>query len=143
MKIIKANKTDLESIVNLNKQFHLDFPWFKWDTIEWVEETIDNGDYYVMKDNDVVIGSICLKTLYNVCDVETIAVQKDKHKSGVGRELIEFAIEFAKKEGKNKLNVGSFCEYGTKGFYEKCGFITESKLSKYRRHPYYRFSMDI
>lgn len=143
MQVSKADKMDLEVIVKLNRLFHLDLPEFKWDTPQWVEEEIGNGNYYVIKNKSIVVAAICLKMLEEEGYIEAIAVQENKQISGFGRRLIEFAIEQSQKQGKSKLSVESFCDYGIEKFYEKCGFTRCPKLGDYKGHPYYCFSMNL
>lgn len=142
MQITKANINDLEAIVALNKLFHLDFPEFKWDTPEWVRKEIEDNNYYVARDKSVV-ASLCLKMKDKEAHIETIAVQQGMQGNGLGRELIEFAKVQSKQEGKSKLSVESFCDYGLVKFYEKCGFTKSPKLGNYKGHPYYTFSIII
>jgi len=143
MQVLKANKVDLEAITNLNRLFHLDFPWFRWDNPKWVEKEIKNGNCYIIKNEYGVIAAMCLRMLKEEGCIETIAVQENKQKSGVGRRLIEFAIDKSKISGKSKLTVESFCKYGVKEFYEKCGFVTKDKIETFNGHPYYCFSMKL
>lgn len=143
MYVVKADIKDLGIIIHLNRLFHLDFPWFKWDSPQWIREELENGNYYIIRDNGNLVAAMCLKMLENEGYIEAIAVQQKKQGSGFGRKLIEFAKSVSRKEGKSKLSVESFCDYKLEGFYEKCGFIKDHELGEYEGHPYYCFSMNL
>lgn len=117
-----ADIQDLESIERINKQLHLDDPDFKWDQKEWISEEIRNGNFFVLRQNGLVCGAICLIPKEGQLTIETIAVDKEKQRIGFGRKLIEFAFNNARKGNMTKVGVGSFIYYEAKDFYLKCGF---------------------
>ena len=143
MTILEADQSHLEQIVSLNRLFHLDIPGFKWDTSEWIEQEIDDQNYFILKKNGLVSGAICLKLYEEGADIETIAVLKDKQKSGIGRKLIEFAKEYSLKKGKSELRVDTFCEYRLEEFYEKCGFTKSPETGSYCGKPSYSFAINL
>ncbi len=148
MQITKATQADIKPIVALNRQFHLDIPGFRWDTEAWVRDQVDKGTFHLLKDGSSAYGAVCIQTaLDNLPStdayIETIATREDLHGQGYGRELINQAALIARDEGKTRLIVESFTEYGLKGFYTKCGFQLESEKSDFGGHPYNVFTMEI
>ena len=114
MKITKATQADLKAIVGLNKQFHLNTPGFMWDKKAWVSEEIEAGNFHVLKNHNSTYGAVCIHTdlsglLKSNAYIETIAVRKDMHGNGLGKQLIDFAKDKAKKEGKERLVIHSQC----------------------------------
>lgn len=138
-----AEESDLESMVRLNRQFHLNIPGFRWDGDSYISNELKENNYWVIKDEKGIIAAMCLKMLENEGSIETIAISPEKHKLGFGRRLIEFAKDFSKQMGKSRLSVESFCEYNLQEFYEKCGFTKEPNVRDYNGHPYDCFHMTI
>lgn len=143
MKITKANKNDLGDIVTLNKLFHLDVPDFRWDTQKWVLEEIEQQNYFVLRENDNVVGAICIKFEGSIAYIETIAIKTDKHRSGLGKKLIQFAKEYSISKEKKELKVESFEDYGLKDFYKRVGFRLEKGREYFHGKPYMVFSMKL
>jgi len=129
--------------LELNKLFHLDIPGFKWDTREWVIGEIEDNNYFVFEKGGETTGALCINV--DDCDayVEAIAVRGNLHKTGVGRKLISFAKKYAANEGKSKLRVESFCEYGVDGFYEKLGFVSGDETETFEGKSYDHFSLNV
>jgi N-acetylglutamate synthase-like GNAT family acetyltransferase len=121
-----ADIQDLGSIERINKQLRLDVPDFKWDQKEWISEEIKNSNFFVLRQDGLVCGAICLIPKEKHLTIETIAVDKEKQRIGFGRKLIEFAFKNARKGNMTKVGVGSFIYYGAKDFYLKCGFRLEN-----------------
>jgi len=141
--IFKATGADLTPIIELNKQFHLDIPNFKWDQAGWIAEEIKRGTFFVFKDKDLVIGALCLKPGKDELEIETIAIRKDFQGLNHGKTLIQFARDEAKRQTKLRLTVESFCSYNLGEFYKKCGFkVDDPPLGYFEDQPYSRFFMD-
>lgn len=143
MDIVKADSSDVEDILRLNTQIHVDTPLFQGDSCAWVEAQVKNGHYFVVKSDNEIDGAICLLEKDGFFHLETITVQKDKQGKGVGRQFIYFAKKKAKKDGFDRLYVDTYCEYNVDKFYEKCGFRKIPTFAKYRGKPYHRFVMNL
>ncbi len=148
MQIVRATQADVKPIVALNRQFHLDIPDFRWDTETWTTDQIDKGTFHLLKEGGSTYGAVCIQTaLDNLPStdayIETIATREDLHGKGYGRELINQAALIARDEGKHRLIVESFLEYGLKDFYTKCGFQLESEQQDFHGHTYNVFTMEI
>jgi len=143
MDIVKADDSNIEDILRLNTQIHVDTPLFQGDSYAWVEEKVKNGNYFVMKRNNEIYGAICLLEKDGLFHLETIAVQKDRQMQGIGKQFIEFAKTKAKENGFGRLYIDAYCEYNADKFYEKCGFRKIPTYAKYKGKPYHRFTTDL
>jgi ribosomal protein S18 acetylase RimI-like enzyme len=141
MEITNATSQNLEDIVRLNKQFHLDIPNFKWDTPMWINEELQKGNYFILGEKEQVFGAICLESRDDGVHIETIAVRSELHRKGLGKKMICYAIDRTKKEGQRKLIVESFLDYGLEGFYLKSGFLKSVLPRVYSGKKYNQYFM--
>jgi len=134
--ITKANSADIDAIVLMNQQFHLDFQGFIWDTRDWIEENHEH--FHVMRECGIV-AAMCL---IENC-IETIAVNESMHGKGFGKQMIDHAKKQVRKNGYSTLYVNSFCVYELTGFYEKCGFKNIGVSRGADGYEYFNFSVQI
>ena len=108
------------------------------DLTEWfeVEESREgfirdcaDQTFLAAKDNDKVMGFLCLKQTGNATvELAVMGVKKEYHRSGIGRQLVEKAKETAKAQGYEFMQVktvkmGMYEDYDrTNLFYISCGF---------------------
>lgn len=90
------------------------------------------------KDNELA-GYVTLKPFfpgYKHCEVYWLAVKKKCQKQGIGKELMRFIEQYAKKNGFRKV-----CLYTgkdmikTRRFYEKIGYSFINEFSGYYGYP--------
>jgi len=141
--ILKAHDSNVDDILKLNTQIHVETPLFHGDSHEWVEDQVKNGNYFVMKRDDEIDGAICLLEKDDKFHLETIAVGKEQQGKGIGLQFMDFAKNKAKENGFDKLYVDTYCEYNVDSFYEKCGFKKIPTYAVYKGKPYHRFVADI
>ena len=129
--IEKAQLADAPAIAAINEQFNLEIPKFRWGKLEWVEEEIKKGHYYVTRDDKGVAGTLCLTCntkehqhnehrLAGV--IEAMAIRTDLRGQGLGKTMIDYAMEITRQNPELKrLVVESFCEYdpSVKRFYDR------------------------
>jgi N-acetylglutamate synthase-like GNAT family acetyltransferase len=141
-KIIKAKIEDVNNIRSLNQQFHLNINNFKWDTKRWIISQVKKGNYYILKQGNLVLGAINIEKNKNEYIISTLAIKEDMHKKGLGKTLLDFAKEIAIKDKARSLSVSSFLKYNLEEFYTKCGF-SKQEVENYKGHPYITFSMKL
>jgi ribosomal protein S18 acetylase RimI-like enzyme len=135
-----GNKDDLAGILELLKQLienagSSDNIDLKYANKKWEEIENNNIKYFLAKDNGRIIGScyICIipNLTYNgksIGYIENVIVDKNYRKRGIGKKIMEMAIEYAKENNCYKVVLQS----GKKRveahkFYEKIGFNGKSK----------------
>jgi len=143
MRIVKAERSDIQDIIKLNTQIHVDTPLFQGSSPLWVEEQVKSGTYFVMRNNNQVYGAFCLIEKEAKVQLETIAVEKNEQGKGIGKKFIDFAMAKAKEKGFSSLVVDTYCEYKVDSFYEHCGFRKTPTFAKYRGKPYHRFTINV
>jgi GNAT superfamily N-acetyltransferase len=135
-----GNKYDLVGILELLKQlventgssdnFDLKCANKIWENIE-----NNNIKYFLAKDNCKIIGScyVCIipNLTYNgksIGYIENVIVDKNYRKKGIGKKIMEMAIEYAKENNCYKVVLQSGIKrVEAHSFYEKIGFNGESK----------------
>lgn len=147
MKINTAELSNFDSIFSLNQQLTLPIKPYPWNKKYWIKQQIRNGSFYIVEER-VVYSAMCLhhelEDSPEEAYIETISVRRDKQRKGVGRSLVEFAIQQARQTGKTKLTVESFCEFNVKDFYLKCGFQLEPEIGIYQeKYPFYCFIINL
>ncbi len=91
------------------------------DCADWI--------FLAAKEDDKVIGFLCLKETGNATvELAVMGVLKDYHRNGIGRQLVDKAIEVAESSGYEFMQVktvkmGVYEDYDiTNRFYISCGF---------------------
>ena len=143
MNLRKAEIGDKKDILEIANLLHLDIPDFVWDKDEFITKQIKNGEYFLIKKEERIVGIISLCQRKDKMHIETIAVRNGSRSEGIGTELIEFAKRLTKEKGVNILRAYSFYKYKSVDFYLNRGFSLLGKPGVYNNHKYYRFEMRI
>ena len=143
MNLRKAELKDKKDVLEISNLLYLDIPDFVWNTEEFVDRQIRNGEYFLAEIEGKIVGIISFRQRKNKMYIETLAITNDHQSEGVGRQLVEFAKKFTKEKGFGILRACSFYEYKTVDFYLKQGFSLLEKPGIYNNHKYYRFEMRI
>ena len=96
-----------------------------------IKSNLINGtkEYYLCFVGKRPVGAISLKFDDKQCELEGIAVrQKEK---GYGLRLLQFAENFARARGCEKIWCHSLEQHKVKGFYLKCGWKEEKYIINY------------
>jgi len=111
----------------------LDF-MFEWMyNLETLQNQVEDGQlFYVLKENEKPLGFIGLELFTpekNELKIQKIYVLPDNQAKGVGRKLIEKAVEIAQEKGIENviLNVNRFNK--AVSFYQKLGFKITSEVN--------------
>ncbi|CRZ34796.1 acetyltransferase (GNAT) family protein [Herbinix hemicellulosilytica] len=103
-----------------------------------IEEYLKRGDCYVATDdcNNIIGVIVLLPTRPETLEIINIAVRKDYQGKGIGKQLVNFAIQKAKEQKIKTLEVGTGnSSINQIAFYQKCGFrITGIDRDFFLRH---------
>lgn len=106
-------------------------------SIEFIKDYVNRGETYFAEINGEVVGVyILLATRPGTCEIINIAVSEKYQGEGIGRKLLEHAIELAFQGGYKTLEIGTGnSSIGQLAFYQKCGFrITGVDRDFFVRH---------
>jgi GNAT superfamily N-acetyltransferase len=101
----------------------------------WKEIENNNIKYFIALDENKIISSCYLAIIPNLTRngrsngfIENVVTHEKYRKKGIGRKLIEMAIEYGKQNNCYKIILQSNRKKeGSHIFYEKCGFNGNSK----------------
>jgi GNAT superfamily N-acetyltransferase len=131
-------ESEIASLLELYKQLHSPNE-ITTDEIAsknvWKEIKKYNIKYYIAKDNGKIIGSCYICIIHNLTRggrsigfIENVITDKEYRRRGIGKRLVEKAVEYAKEQNCYKviLQSGSKRTDAHK-FYESTGFDGEAK----------------
>lgn len=101
MSIREMKIEDLKRVVELENELFLS-PWNEEDFIHELKENPMSG-YYIIENNQLIIGYIGLWFLGDQCQITTIATDKEYQGQGYASQLMEYAIE--KSEALHYQNI--------------------------------------
>lgn len=89
-----------------------------------IEAYLTRAECFVMEDQNQLIGAyVLLPTRPETVELVNIAVQIKFQNKGIGKQLIRHALERAKEQGFQMLEVGTGnSSMAQLAFYQKCGF---------------------
>lgn len=87
------------------------------------------GKFFIMLENDVVVGTVAIKDIGdNFAKLHRMFVKSDLHGTGLGQQLLDTAISFAKEQKFSKLILNThLLMKRAHSFYEKNGFLKVGK----------------
>lgn len=134
MEIRKMVLKDLEEVTDLEKDLFSD----PWSLKSFQHEIINNrlAHYYIVEEQGKIIGYFGFIIVLDECQIYNIAVSKDYQKMGYGKKMIEYIIDFCKKEDV-KWIILEVREYNFPALelYMKYGFKKAARIEGYYRHP--------
>lgn len=93
-------------------------------SIDHVNDYVGRGQCFLAETNDIIAGvCVLLPTRPGIAELVNIAVEEAMQGQGIGKLLVQKAIELARRQGFKKLEVGTGnSSIGQLAFYQKCGF---------------------
>ncbi|MDQ1913803.1 GNAT family N-acetyltransferase [Paenibacillus sp. GD4] len=104
---------------------------------ELIEDYVERGDCYIAEADNQMIGTyVLLSTRPATVELVNIAVTEPMHGRGVGKQLVQHAIQTAASKGFKTIEVGTGnSSLGQLALYQKCGFrIVGIDMDFFTRH---------
>ncbi len=138
MEIRFATINDLPGILALYAQLNPDDPPIDAATAAGIWEAGESGDilrYVVAADSEIIVGTCNVAVIPNLTRagrpyavIENVITDRDRRGKGIGRAIVEKAVDFAKARGCYKvLLLSSAKRKEAHRFYEAIGFDGTSK----------------
>lgn len=95
---------------------------------EQVQSYVRRGMIYVAKHDDKLVGvCVLLETRPRTVEIMNIAVTEEEQGKGIGKQLLEYAVQEAKKQNMHTLEIGTGnSSVSQLALYQKCGFRINS-----------------
>ena len=148
MKFVKADFTDIEEISKLYDDVcdylctHENYPGWKkgvYPTKDDAESGIKEGTLYIAKENQKIVGTVILRhkpeagyknvawasesNYEKIYVIYTLAVHPNSIRLGIGKKLLNYAEEIARKEGCISLRLDvAKGNIPAENLYKKCGY---------------------
>jgi len=132
-----AEKENLIGIIELYKQLIPEEESININRANEIWEQVEKNNikYFIAIDNCKIISSCYLAIIPNLTRngrsngfIENVITNENYRKKGIGKKLIEMAIEYGKQNNCYKIILqSSFKRKENHIFYEKCGFDGNSK----------------
>ncbi|WP_284645788.1 GNAT family N-acetyltransferase [Paenibacillus silviterrae] len=104
---------------------------------ELIEDYVERGDCYIAEADNQMIGTyVLLPTRPATVELVNIAVTEPMHGRGIGKQLVQHAIQTAASKGFKTIEVGTGnSSLGQLALYQKCGFrIVGIDMDFFTRH---------
>jgi GNAT superfamily N-acetyltransferase len=114
--------------------------------LRWGLKNLVDAVYYADLDG-VLVGAATMQWRNDPCEIMELAVAPDRHGQGIGRQIIAWLIDEARKRGKSAVLVGTAnSSIGNLVFYQKVGFRMDHVRKDYfwyYRQPIYEDGIQI
>lgn len=97
----------------------------EWDE-EDLKESIESGDSILASVNKKVVGFVCLTKYTRNVEISALIVDPDHREKGIGKKLMEEAINLAKEKYSDKYII-LFANNISSHMGQQCGFIDIDK----------------
>lgn len=111
-------------LLNSSDSIPIDLLLLADPSVNIIRQYVSNGECYIARYNDITIGVLVLiKINIDTYEIANIAVREDFQRKGIGKKLIQFAIDAAKVRSAKSIEIGT----GNSSIYQlilyqKCGF---------------------
>jgi GNAT superfamily N-acetyltransferase len=94
-----------------------------------------------------LVGAATMQWRDDPCELVDLAIAPERHGQGLGKKLVAWLVEEARRRGKRQLLVGTAnASIGNIAFYQKCGFRMDHIRKDYfwyYREPHYENGIQI
>jgi GNAT superfamily N-acetyltransferase len=114
--------------------------------LRWGLKNLVDAVYYADLDG-VLVGAATMQWRNDPCEIMELAVAPDRHGQGIGRQIVAWLIDEARRRGKNQLIVGTAnSSISNIAFYQRCGLRMDHIRQDYfwyYREPHYENGIQI
>ncbi|MGQ3740362.1 GNAT family N-acetyltransferase [Bacillus sp. Fil] len=123
MKLNNWDEISIEKITNISKE-EMELLLLADPSSEVVNGYLKQGDCFVLTKDMITVGiMILIPTRPETIEIINIAVSEKEQGKGYGKDLLGFAIDYAKKEKYKTIEIGTGNSSLIQlGLYQKCGF---------------------
>jgi GNAT superfamily N-acetyltransferase len=102
--------------------------------LRWGLKNLVDSVYRAEADS-VLVGAATMQWRGDPCEIMELAVAPERHGQGIGRQIVAWLIDEARKRGKSAVLVGTAnSSIGNIAFYQKIGFRMDHVRKDYFRY---------
>lgn len=103
--------------------------------LRWGLAHLSDAVYRVEDGAGALVGAVSMQWRGDPCEIEELAVAPERQGRGIGKQIVAWLIEEARRRGKHAMLVGTpNASINNITFYQKCGFRMD-----HIRHDYFRY----
>ena len=131
--IREARPDEIEGLIPLLTAAEPSERALRWGLANLVDAT------YRMDDGGELVGAADMQWRGDPCEIMELAIAAERRGQGLGRQLLLWLIDEARRRGKRRLLVGTTnASLGNIAFYQKCGLrmdhVRRDYFGYYERH---------
>ncbi len=130
MQIRCMDLNDIDQVVTISQMIFA-VPWKKED-FQYELTTHPSALYYVIENQDEILGYIGMWHFYEQAQIATFGIHKDYQRQGLGQMLLSYTIEQARKRDVETLSLEvRQSNIKARTIYEKNGFVDAAIRKNY------------
>ncbi len=115
--IREAASHEIETLIPILLQAEASESALRW-SLKNLSDTV-----YRLDEDGQLVGAATLRWNKEPVEIIELAIAEDRHRQGLGRQMIDYLISEGRRRGKRELFVGTAnSSIGNFLFYQKCGF---------------------
>jgi ribosomal protein S18 acetylase RimI-like enzyme len=139
--IREAKAHEIEELIPILKQAEESEPALRWGLKNLVDAV------YRADAVGELVGAATMQWRNDPCEIMELAIAPERHGQGLGKLLVGWLIEEARRRGKTAVLVGTAnSSIGNMAFYQKIGFRMDhirKDYFRYYREPHYKHGIRI
>lgn len=139
--IQQARPDEIETLIPMLLQAEVSERALRWGLKNLVDAV------YRADSDGVLVGAATMQWRSDPCEIMELAVAPDRHGQGIGRAIVAWLIDEARRRGKSAMLVGTAnSSIGNIAFYQKVGFRMDhvrKDYFRYYREPHYEDRIQI
>ncbi len=137
----EAHPNEIESLIPLLLLAEESEPGLRWGLANLVDAV------YRADDGDALVGAATMQWRNDPCEIMELAVARERQGQGIGRQIVAWLVDEARRRGKTAVLVGTAnASIGNIAFYQKSGFRMDHVRKDYfwyYREPVYENGIQI
>jgi GNAT superfamily N-acetyltransferase len=139
--IKEARPEEIDSLIPLLLQAEESERALRWGLAHLVD-TVYRADA-----DGALVGAATMQWRGDPCEIMELAVAPERQRQGLGRQIVAWLVELARRRGKSAVLVGTAnSSIGNIAFYQKVGFRMDQVRKdyfRYYREPHYENGIQI
>jgi GNAT superfamily N-acetyltransferase len=139
--IREARPDEIEELIPVLRQAEESISALRWSLAN-LSDTV-----YRMDDDGQLVGAVTMQWRNDPCEIMELAIAPERQRQGLGRQLVAWLIDEARRRGKRKLIVGTAnSSIGNIIFYQRCGLRMDQVRRDYfwyYRKPHFENGIQI